>query len=649
MSDTQLVSDPNDYLRDYKPLPAMKPGSHRHMFGDGVGKHGRSLISQRGFYVLPGIHSLDPAFTKFLIELSTQLDAHIPVDVDQDGFSQSGVHSDFGRIKTAAGVLMSPMSYVAVDNSEYVKHLGLKDQLDADEIAIGEELWDIVWSSYLPSKIKVTKRSAGGVRRNTSDHEWKKAYGEYVLQPKVLSRILNLHTARDVYALANEFEMLFLMESQKRAQPDKVGKDREAMDLQYAQTGGREGNIVIADKTVRDLDGQPIPELSAARARFVHAGPWAVNCILSMISTGTLQALFELFPKTWHVNTPDEIKAVIDGAFVYASDVTEYDRSMRKEHICLPLRVGRKYWSSELMDMAEHLAFSSYYAKPLIADGHDVPGFPHEGVIIGDYTSFDPQVVCGNRSGHAFTSLLAKVNKVWETLYVLHKIGYPIKGRVRDYLNHNCSFFTVNNGDDSLDCSWDEEWFKKYASVRDDDVPFGSFVVKREAGAVYSGYVMRIDAPGSRIYHPCGRLSTAFEKMYCPERSIDDPMRKYAHIGIAQRINDRSSHPAAEQAWEIHDKLYRDLLAPRFGSLYGILSDMALKAPISTLGRSLADLAVLDDHSKLYYKFKDGEVSDEVVALSTISIPPEAFMESVSIHYSGNIIERKDNVSEINY
>ena len=633
--ESPLSSDERKRLLDskYPPLKPMKPGSDRGMFGDGVASHNSPLVTRAAKEVLPGIRSTDPAFLKFLRSLADGLDAACPVDLDREKFTRTGIHQAFSSLKTVAGWMMNPMSYVAVDNADYIKHLGLRAELSAIEKQVGEELWDIIWEEYVPSKIKVAKMSQSGPRRNTHDHEWKKAFGEYVLQQDVLEEILQLHEAKDYIGLANKFEMLWIMYSQKRDQPDTAGKNREVMDLEYARSGGVGGHIKNADKTVV-IDGVSYPDFSCTRARFIHAGPWAINVILSMISTGTMQSMFLRFPDVFHVNTAEQVKTLVDGHYIYAGDVKEYDRSMKSESIRIAHERCKKVWDHRLVDMSEHLYFSSYYAKPLSLDGLD-----GGSVIIGDYTSFEPQVECGNRSGHAWTSLIAKVNKVWETLYVFHLCGIKVLGNVRNILLGRSDLKLINNGDDEVIYTKSKATMKRFEEVRS-DVTKGGYVVAREDGQVYSGMVIRLVDEVNLVYEPCPRLATGFAKIYVPERSIGGLMRPFWYIGVAQRVNERDAHPMAEKAWEVHDKLYHDMLAPTYGGMYEMLTHhMRQGAKINAL-LSEADKEVLDDPSKLYYKYAEGDIHPEVVKLSTIHVAIESAAKSIKTYYTGSVEDR---------
>lgn len=79
-----------------------------------------------------------------------------------------------------------------------------------------------------------------------------------------------------------------------------------------------------------------------------------------------------------------------------------------------------------------------------------------------------------------------------------------------------------------------------------------------------------------------------------------------------------------------------------FGSLYGILANAALAMPLDTHDLTMAEKEVLDDPSKLYYKYADGDIRQEIVLISTIHVPVEAFVASIKQFYTGKIILKEN-------
>jgi len=307
---------PDQYREKYKPLRSMAgTDGMKYAFGNGTANHNKPLVTRVPREVLTGIRSFDPRLRDFLIKLTNDLNENIKPDLDQSGFTRNGVHTTFDRLRTVSGYMSNPMSFTALDNTFYRESLGLKTQYTAVQKQIATNVWKILWSQYHPSAVKATRRSAGGPRRNTSDIEWKMDFASFVYESDNFERILNAVDKDDWLTLADQFEMLIAMYIQKRDQVDTPGKVRTVFSKEYALSNGKVGSPQAADKDVF-IDSQKWEGFSATRTRVVFAGPWAVNCILSIMSTGTMKSMFERFPDTFHVNTAEEIKSVIDGKHI---------------------------------------------------------------------------------------------------------------------------------------------------------------------------------------------------------------------------------------------------------------------------------------------------------------------------------------------
>lgn len=622
----------SDYFKKYGRLPNMARGSNSHLFGNGVSNHNKPLVSRRPVEVLTGVYSFDPRFLNYLRKLSEELNDKIKVSVDESGFTDNGVFTTFDRLRTVAGYMQNPMSFQMVHNGNYRKELGLQPGYNTVQREIAVNVWRIVLSNWYETPIKITKNSAGGLRRNTSDHEWKKDFCEFIFHEANLERLLVLIEANDWLALANEFEMVFLMYIQKRDQVDTPGKERFVFDLEYALTNGEKGRSRSTDRSIV-IDGQSYDDFAATRARLVNAGPWVVNCVLSMMFSGHMQSMFHLFPDTWHINTEEEILGIVQGKHIYAGDVTEYDRSMPEDAIDTFHEVLAEFWDPRLAKMSANLYASAYYSRPTDINGK-------RGTLVGDYTDLgNKQIVAGNRSGHAATSLVAKVNKVIETLYLFHVMGLRVIGNERSFLRNQEAIGVVNNGDDELVHSSSKQLMDSFVAVRE-TLSHSVYLVTREKGCVYSGKCLMVDKFGSTQYKAVPRLATALEKIYTPERSIGGKFRPRWPIGVIERMNSRDQHPMGGQMWEIHDRLYHDMMAPHFGSLFGILADATLGMGIDIEQYTPAERELLDGQHKIHYKFKDDQISDKVLDIIMVKHPYQAYKHCVKRYYSGTVTER---------
>lgn len=595
-------------------------------FLNGKATHGNALLTRNPVMVLPGMFSQDEDFLLFLRNLSTDLDANFKTDLDSEGFTKTGLYATFDNLRCPAGYFQTPMSYTTVDNASYREELGLTAGYSAREKAIATEFWRIIFSEVEACPVNVAKNSTGGMRRFTKDVQWKLDFANFITQPDNFERMLNAVEEGDALTLANEFETIFATYIQKRGQVDRVGKKRMVMDLTYAITGGAAGSMQETDKKVR-LHGQDWDDFSAVRARVVHAGPWTINCYLQMIASPTMQSMFHRFPSTFHVNTAAQLKAVIDGHYIYCSDVTEYDRSMSKDAIRLVHDVMEEFWDKRLVKASWKLFTSPYYAKPLGLESG-------EGTWVKNPLKWE-EVFAGNRSGHALTSLVAKGNKVVESLFIIDKL-YPVLGRVQSFLEHKGPVKLVNNGDDEVVAIPLQDDMRRFVTVRQGKKN-GHYLVEPEPGQGYSGMLIhKTDKP--LIYDPKPKLHTSLLKTFVPEKGINDPMRAdYWPIGASVRIDNLTQTDLGREIWQMTLHHYRRMLEPRHGDIRAIIAKAHADMRLVIDGRSQADREVLDDADKIHYRWLPSEVSPDVLALKTTKVPQPRVETILSRYYAGHV------------
>lgn len=632
--------DPRTYKTRYPELPVVGPNSKLgRLFASGVAQHHKPLVERTAKEVLPGMFSFDGEVLAFLDELATTLNHHIKPDVDKDGFTAIGVHTNFDRLRCPAGYMQNPMSAKAIDNKQIRKDLGLTPGYTPRQKQIAEAVWLDVWGNALASSVNVPKQSAGGMRRFTHDVGWKLDYAHWKMQSGVYDSFLKMVEGSDVLGLANEFETVYAMYNNKRLQLDEIGKVRLANDMLYAKTGGLRGKRSPTDKRVV-INGKEYPKFSAQRVRVIDAGPWSINCDLQAIASSHMKSLFSRYPDVFHVNTEDEIKRVIDGKRVYCSDVSEYDQSMSFDAMQVVFATMREYYPEGMVRSAERLFQSPYYARPLELGGTN-------GFWIADPMDWSFNMNSGNRSGHAMTSLIAKVNKVIETLFIFDLI-LPLGNRFastsspssvegwKSFLLGRESLGLINNGDDEVVWSTNDELMDMFAAKRS-VLTNGHYVVGPEVGQGFSGLLLTRKDSSSKVYHPQGKIHTAFEKIYIPERSIGGRMRPFWPIGLTVRINNLMRTDVGREALEIHKHVYRKHLEPRYGTLTGLIKHGYDRMPPMAAEGSAADLAVRDDPDKLHYMYTDDDVSAETLKLVTTNIPKEFVRSFLQRYYTGNL------------
>lgn len=633
----------SEYVRKYGKLELN--GDLSDVFGDGSAKHRSPLVTRTPRAVIVGadpsrviISSFDPRYINFLQKLTENVNAEVVHELDHQGFSLNGAHGTADNLSCIAGYMMNPMTYTAFSNAAYRDSLKLKPKYDDRERRIALNVWRLVFSQWTPSDVKVPMKSSSGTPRYTSDAEWKKEYALWLFEPENLERCLTFVAKKDRQALAAEFEMIFMTYIQTRLQTESIKKERMVMDREYAMTNGKRGRLFAADKTVI-IEGRKYPEMSAMRARVIQAGPWTINCILQVMFSGTMQSMFRRWPDVFHVNSPERITELINGKYIFAGDVKEYDRSMSQDALNVAHEAMAEFWDERLVQMSRDLYFAPYYCRPLELEGA-------RGTFFGNPFDPDSSVISGNKSGHAATSVVAKVNKVIDDLLVLDKLYGDVEGSEDLYLQGKKVIQIMNNGDDHVIYSFDEKAVQSFR-VKRQDPKAGHYIVEEEKGQVFSGYILmkEMTSRGPQ-YKAHRRLLTFLERTLCPERSAGSFMRRYWPIGVYERFTTAAaSNPLGAQVLDIFLKTYRDTVAGDYGNFMSLVENALYALPTNFSGLDAASRDVLEDPERIHYKYLDSEIDPSVLALITNKIPKAAIRHIGKRYYTGTTHEQNETQS----
>lgn len=578
----------------------------------------------------PGWNSWSQENVSFIRGFVTDLNANLVEKLDPEGFSLNGIVGNFDRLKTIAGMFGDRAPLPLKDNRLLRASLGLRNEFTQDEADIALEFWDIVWSELRVSKVNVPKMSSGGMRRFTSDVQWKLDFAEYLLEsPGVLERYLGMLASNDFEGLCNEFEVVFAAIMQRRGQSDPPEKQRKAADMQYALSGGSSGGRHVIDKTVT-IDGSIVEDFSPMRIRLVQAMSWSLTMLYQVACTCALYSLFERFPRTFHVNTEEEIEKVLEGWLVYPSDVTEFDSTQPKE--CLfdwRLTPMLKYFDERYVKGLGLIASASFFARPC------EPGM-EKGVWMSNPLSGadEDKFRAGNRSGDPSTAVTNKGSKVIDSLIVFHKIGFKVKGNIRSILQHKEACAIVNNGDDNMDLFLHQDDYDRFVPAREDP-SVGLFLCERELGCGFSGKL--ISHLGNRKYKCLNKTITPFEKILVNERSIDSNFRINWPIGISTRVAFLSTFEEGKFAYELFQHHYRRVF-PHMGDFASVLNSAYGRIGGLLTSYTSIETEVRDNPEKLFYKYTPDQVRKEVLEEVTSQVPVEVVAKTLDRIFHGHLL-----------
>lgn len=625
-----FLADPTMYSSLYSSLPAVDPKNASSYLLTAREKAKRPVIRKDGKECLPGADTFNPVHRSFLTKFSQGINDHFgEPSFDEDGFTTNGMHTTGESMMTIAGYPQEPVSALPKSNKGERERLELGEKLTQRQKDIARAVWGEVWSHIKLSSIKVPRLSTSGPIRDVTDANWKIDYALAMQNQRVQDRQFKLIESGDSVGLYRDYEIAFLMGVNVRWQPDMPGKQRYYWSIEDVLAS--ESPVRRPITTVVNFDGVDMPQFAAMRTRLINQGSWAINVQLQPYATGCMHGMFARYPETWH-RDEDNLHNELEGKEVYFSDVSTYDQTFTEEMIDITHDTGREYISEGIMSMSQHYYYSAYFARPMVTKGGTWES-------IGNPALFkERQVVAGNRSGHAFTSLLAKVWKVIESLWAFDCIGYDVVRDVKLFLAGKMPCGTINNGDDAIDWFDLRSDYDKYVAFRNSKRADWMFKVEREYGNIFSGRVfMRV--PGHRTkYTQLQRITTPFQKIYIPERSIGGDFRPFWPIGIVQRVNSSDSHPSLAAMWDIHNKVYSDTWGKEIGDFWTIVKRAHEAMPFNSSAYTAKDIIVQEDPAKIHYAYTDDEIADEVIDRSFARLHHRFFEPSVQHNYSGTFL-----------
>lgn len=518
-------------------------------FANGVGNHKTPLVRDkalRPMFMREWSDSLD--YINFQRISSDLFNNSFTPDLDDELFTENGIHRHFDSFRTVAGYPQFPMSWTPIDNAGFRRELGLPDKMTPRQVAIFKETFRLIFKEATVTHVNVAKGSTSGIPIFTTDPQWKLAYSRWIMEPARFDSLFSMLGKNDWVGLRNDYAFCVAAYYNKRLQVDDPGKTRKVFDLLYARSGGIEGHILNANKKVI-LNGVEIEDFGRMRARVIQGFPFQVTCVLQPIFASHLKSIFERYPKTFHVNTDEDILRIITGREIYCSDVSEYDRTISHEQVSLFHEIMGEFWDERFVSLSEKVSYAPYYARPLTPDGK-------EGAWVGDIRNPDSKVFAGNRSGDPKTSLMAKAIMTAEMLCVLDKIR-PVLGRVEAVLLGGEEFGIINNGDDTIAWFDDSRDYELYSKLRP-NLNEGMFVVEREVGNGYSGRLILRKKNRRREYSLQMRYNNAVESIICPEIGFDSKLKAFPAIGQMVKINNLMSTDIGREMIYLLSKAFSD-------------------------------------------------------------------------------------------
>jgi hypothetical protein len=593
------------------------------------------------------IWSNSPDFLKFKDKFSREAMKWQP-DVDAQGrVFGNGLRSDFNGMRHVNGYPMLPATYPLSDNRLLREKEGLANTFTEQwHSTVCDALVELFFEDLEPVRMKMRKGSSSCV-----------PFFDKQMSKRVEAAKFSLSTALDAgdlmlknkhYEAFTRYQMggaVFVV--YRRQSTDAISfdakthqwtfKDRPVADLEYAVSGGTRGTFKPASKEFTDVDFHVPDGFARERNRTAMGGPWAMNAALAPIAQSVRKRIYDLFAYSTHHTTRASIQADLRSwKFTIAADVSNHDW----------------FWPTFLIDsIADKLLSMGFDERWVeifktcnllpryVTDvGPDLPN-----VLIGDPT--DPKIHGGLTSGNSFTDLFGTIGMILFYFIIQVEHTYPqiipalkeprrAKELMQLYLKGKLPIVIKDKSDDAL-LGWTDNILvhkaeKLMQKMQNGDQISPYMKVTYEHGGAFLGSI---------LYYPkdktpaglnlIGNIQSLVTNLFSPE------------YGVQSAVSDRSKvkRPFPGLAWESTQQVYGscplygdviELIEKTWYDVYGesfisrrqrfLEKDKALLAryvkefkQVGLPDLTAIDLEVLNDPTKLEYKFAESDVSMEVL------------------------------------
>lgn len=596
--------------------------------------------------VYPGVLSVDPLYDEFKYELAVQASKMHPSNIDADGFAdETAVTRDFSGLLTSAGIKMSSANTPPIDRSKMLADKNITDRFvnhrherifrTLHKHIFGHRVNEV--SAHFQVKSSLTMPTHfGGPGSQLQKQEM---FREIAINS---DKILSYVESDNILQLYKEFSMYFGMKLVERLQAegckdllggDLSGKDRYVADLDYVRTGGKSGRRFVADKEniTRDLFG--LEYGLGARVRTAYATCGQVNALLTMILAGSREYYFNEFGYTWHHSTPQNIyEGIVDFESIVGLDATTMDQYVPKFLMDLHADWMEDYFDRRYAKLIRWINGMPYYAPQLSAGSAPFwMGDPR------NVNSFNIDI--GLSSGRADNPDIGKwyMTGVYYCLMDdftkdLLEQGPNDEASIAEVLKGNHPAFGLKDmGDDAMigiKKGYSTLGQKVYSELelegKRDKCELSRYaVLDVEHGMAFLGNVIWRNQL-KQIQRPKPNPVTFLVNRHCPERGINTGMRQYWGHGILAAVEHYSrAGTIISDLLALETDLWRHYMSGyptpnQSAKLAASRQPLPIGSSLST-----ADIDVLLDPTKLFYKYSIQDISKDVANLFTSTIEGE--------------------------
>lgn len=616
--------------------------------------------------VFPGVFSWDADYLRFLDLVSVRMSNHpdLQIDVDDAGrVGPSGVRSNFYGLRHVTGAPMIPATYVLADNTKKRADKNLIDgPLNEKHEWLFRAVVRLFFSDLENVGLKIARGTSTGVSAFQKTMSSKLAIAKAALKnaPVAGEHIIKgeFKEAFELYDFGGAFFVVYREQTTDGVSKEKDGsftaKPREVADLLYAITGGTKGRLFPSSKDPSDLAEQGVKAPKGffrTRRRTAMGAPFTMNASMMVVAQSIRKKIYDVYEFTTHHTTrlqkADKVKPF---GMVIATDVSDHDTfwpGWFVDLMCDELhKMGYAEWWIEIFRAS--LRLPVYVSAPS-------PDEDQNHILIGDPD--DPRMNVGLPSGHGFTDVLGTMNMI--ICYLIMQIDHTADylwneitsfeaacDFLHRYMQGKMEIAQMSKSDDAFLLWRRGPAMAKAIALQqrliDGDESVSPYMlIGYEKGGAFLGdllvYDHTKDLANARFV---GNIVSYVQNMLCPEYSIDTHkpdrgkrQRPFPGLAVAAAPLVFGSAPGWDAVNQILEESWFEVYGESFRAMRNKMAEDDTKAlrewllqreDLKGFGNlSPTDLEVLEEPSKLGWKYSEIDLNPQVVEMVSSGLTPD--------------------------
>lgn len=559
--------------------------------------------------ILPGLESGTDAERDLKLELYDRLSEHVPQsEVHKDGVcDHRAVPDDWSKLRTSMpGFGMNPATIPPVTTIPLRQSLHLSDHITPRDAAIAKRLAVLMTLDRESEGLTLARDSSSSGLLYTKDPKLKRREAMYALINA--QSIARLVVAGEWERLRQDYWTVLYHHIVYREQPDAWAdgkpKPRMVNHLAYALDPA-------AHPEARVSATKLLPNgLSRSRTRTAYASSGIPNRILSAVFQPFATSAYRRYSFTWKLKSQSDLEEKTRPyRYVIATDTTQHDQLYTTWIIDLLVEGLARVLRADLLELLKRVFTAPVHlASPWTGK--------RQSIWLGDPLTGE-SLDMGLPSGLGPNSFIGRWWMTSNALMWIDRLRSDVLERMESYLQGRESIGLLNSADDMLLLFENQAEYDRIHSILSkplDDVSrrgFPSYMpLEVQSPASFLGFIPFHDK-GGKLKVTRNICSFVVNRL-CPEWPITSRKRaQFWAVGLEEVRRLFNETPMFHEVYSLMDRVFLETTGQSFRTFESEYAP-AQRARLNRIDLTQADIEVLHNPDKLFYKFDKNDVHPDI-------------------------------------